>query len=94
LKRNTPIPYSTFGLGTRHRLHHQGRLNNRGNPANGTYDRRFTMLDAPAGGSALGVRTNAATAIGNGLFTVTMDFGAGMFTGAERWLEIGVRTND
>ena len=37
--------------------------------------------------------TNAATLVSNGLFTVTLDFGAGAFTGTNLWLQIGVRTN-
>ena len=37
--------------------------------------------------------TNSATAVSNGLFTVTIDFGPGVFTGASNWLAIAVRTN-
>jgi hypothetical protein len=32
-------------------------------------------------------------AISNGLFAVTLDFGADLFNGVPRWLGIGVRTN-
>jgi len=73
---------------------YQGRLNDGASPANGIYDLRFTIYDAVTNGSAVsGVLTNAATSVSNGLFTVTLDFGAGAFPGADRWLEIAVRTN-
>ena len=72
---------------------YQGRLNNGANPASGLYDFRFAIYDAAVGGIAVGALTNAATSVTNGLFTVTLDFGAGIFNGADRWLEIGVRTN-
>jgi hypothetical protein len=73
---------------------YQGRLNDTGAAANGIYDLRFTIFDS-AGGTNLvgGPLTNSVTAVTNGLFTVTLDFGSAIFNGADRWLEIGVRTN-
>ncbi len=73
---------------------YQGRLSDGANPASGIYDLRFTIYDT-GGGSGLvaGPVTNSPTGVTNGLFTVTLDFGAGVFTGAERWLDVGVRTN-
>ena len=74
---------------------YQGRLNNNGASAGGSYDLTFTLFATNTSGVALaGPVTNAATAVTNGLFTVTLDFGGGLFTGStNRWLEIGVRTN-
>ena len=73
---------------------YQGRLENGANPATGIYDLRFTIYDSGGGATVVtGPLTNSATGVSNGLFTVTLDFGAGVFTGPARWLEIGVRTN-
>src|SRR6266511_3251858 len=73
---------------------YQGRLNDGANVATGIFDLRFTIYDLASGGSPVaGPVTNVNLAVSNGLFAVTLDFGAGVFTGAERWLEIGVRTN-
>ena len=73
---------------------YQGRLNAAGAPANGSYDLAFTLFNVGSGGSAVaGPLTNSAAAVSNGLFTVTLDFGSGVFDGTARWLEIAVRTN-
>ena len=73
---------------------YQGRLNDGANPATGFYDLQFAVFDASTNGTQLGSTvTSSATAVSNGLFTVTLDFGADVFTGASRWLAIGVRTN-
>jgi hypothetical protein len=73
---------------------YQGRLNHNGALANGSYDLQFALFDAPAGGNLVGsALTTDAVAVSNGLFTVMVDFGAGAFTGANRWLDIAVRTN-
>ncbi len=88
------IPVDTlFAQGTA--FTYQGRLNDGGSPANGNYDLRFTIYDATniPGTVIAGPITNAATAVSNGLFTSTLDFGPGVFTGSARWLDIGVRTN-
>jgi len=73
---------------------YQGRLNDGGAPANGSYDLTFTLYDSASGPTVINMPlTNAATAVSNGLFTVTLDCGPGAFTGDARWLEIAVRTN-
>jgi hypothetical protein len=73
---------------------YQGQLFNGGSPANGSYDLRFSLYTVASGGTlAYGYLTNSATAVSNGLFTVTLDFGAGIFNGTTYWLQIGVRTN-
>ena len=72
---------------------YQGQLQDSGSPANGAYDLTFALFSANLLGSQLGgTLTNTATPVTNGLFTVTLDFGAN-FPGADRWLEIGVSTN-
>ena len=72
---------------------YQGRLNDSGAPANGSYDLTFALFNTNVTGTALaGPLTNSATAVSNGLFTVTLDF-SNRFDGTPRWLEIGVRTN-
>ncbi len=73
---------------------YQGRLDDSGQPAGGIYDLRFTIYAVSTGGSPIAALTNSTVGVSNGLFTVTLDFGAEVFTGAERWLEIGVRTYD
>ena len=74
---------------------YQGRLNDHGAPANGNYDLQFTIFDVDSGGiQVLDPLTNSAVGVSNGLFTVTLDFGAGVFGGTARWLEIGVRTDN
>jgi hypothetical protein len=73
---------------------YQGRLNDGTSPANGAYDLTFALFSVDSGAGQLGnTVTNNATAVSNGLFIVTLDFGASAFTGPARWLEIGVRTN-
>ena len=71
----------------------QGQIHDSGQPATGTYDLRFTLFDAAGGGTALGTNTPPAAAISNGLYTATLDFGAAVFDGNARWLNISVKTN-
>lgn len=72
---------------------YQGRLNDGGSAANGSYDLTFALFNTNVTGTALtGALTNSATTVSNGLFTVTLDF-SNRFDGTPRWLQIGVRTN-
>ena len=85
-----PYPVLAAPLGSA--FTYQGQLLENGGPASGIYDLRFTIYDAPNGGSA---RTVAADVrhvpVANGVFTATLDFGTNVFAGAGCWLEIGVR---
>jgi hypothetical protein len=73
---------------------YQGRLTDGGNPANGSYDLQFGLYDAASDGTLIGTVTEEDVIVTDGLFTVKPDFGAGVFTGDARWLEIGVRPGD
>ena len=58
-------------------------------PTNGTYDFQFTLFDGDGNAVAAPVLRDDAV-VSNGVFTVTLDFGA-VFDGTARTLEIGVR---
>lgn len=69
---------------------YQGQLQNQGVPANGAYDLVFNLFDAPAKSNQIASVTNYSTSVSNGLFTATLDFGPGVFTGSNYWLDISV----
>src|SRR5258707_15811671 len=72
---------------------YQGRLTSGTNAANGLFDFNFSLFSVSTGAGQVGSTYPVPLiAVSNGLFTVTLDFGAN-FPGAGRWLEIAVRTN-
>ncbi|MEX1018481.1 MAG: hypothetical protein WDZ49_02425 [Litorilinea sp.] len=77
------------------RFTYQGQLTNADGPVAGICDFRFELYDALGAGAVVGapIETPGVT-VRDGLFTVTLDFGASAFDGAARWLEIGVRCAD
>jgi hypothetical protein len=88
---NAPIPMA-HAQGTA--FTYQGRLTDGADPANGIYDLRFVIYSASTGsGVVAGPLNHPGILVSNGLFTVTVDPGAGVFTGAERWLQLEARTN-
>src|SRR5580765_532064 len=73
---------------------YQGSLRVSGAAANGSFDLTFSLFNDPAAGSQIGVTwTNLNVPVSNGVFTTTVDFGAGAFDGTAYWLAIGVRSN-
>ncbi len=73
---------------------YQGYLTAAGTAANGSYDFQVAVYNAVTNGTLLaGPLINSAIPVTNGVFTVTLDFGAGVFTGSNCWLDIAVRTN-
>jgi len=71
---------------------YQGRFTDGGTAATGTYDMQFKLFDTASAGNQIGsTSTNGAVLVNNGVFTVQLDYGAAAFSGADRYLEIGVR---
>ena len=68
---------------------YQGRLTDGGSPANGRYDFRFSLHDAPSG-DPMGIVTADDVMVTDGLFTARLDFGS-VFDGSQLYVEIGVR---
>jgi hypothetical protein len=71
---------------------YQGRLIEAGSPAQGEYDFQFELYDEPVDGNQLDdtIDVNEVN-VSDGYFTVVLDFGAGVFDGDARWLDIDVR---
>jgi hypothetical protein len=73
---------------------YQGKLADGGNLANGSYDMQFKVFDAATVGTGAqqgSTVTLPAVQITDGIFTVQLNFGAGVFPGAGRFLEIAVK---
>src|SRR5262245_27723745 len=69
-----------------------GHLTDVGTGGNGTYDLQFALWDSVTNGAQVGTTlTINNVAVSKGDFTVTLDFGAGSFSGADRFVEIGAR---
>jgi hypothetical protein len=82
---NTPA--TALGTG----FTYQGQLQTGGTPVSGNCDMAFRLYDADSAGVQVGGAITTTVAVAGGLFTVPLDFGAGVFTGAARWLAISVR---
>lgn len=83
-----PEPAAPIGSGFTYR----GQLKVSGAPANGPFDLVFKLYDAAAAGVQVGgTITHENVPVANGLFTVKLDFGSGVFGGGARWLDIAVR---
>ncbi len=70
---------------------YQGKLTDSGTPQS-VYQMRFELYDAVTGGNQIGATvTNPTVEVTQGVFTVSLDFGAAAFDGTYRFLEIAVK---
>jgi hypothetical protein len=73
-------------------ISYQGRLDDSGSPANGTYSFRYRLLGDPSGTTQIGpVVDLPSQPIAGGLLNAPLDFGPTAFNGDARWLEISVK---
>jgi hypothetical protein len=73
---------------------YEGQLMDSGAPANGLYDISGGLYTSGSGGTPVtALYTNTAVPVSNGMFTITLDFGSGVFEGTSYWLQLAVRTN-
>jgi hypothetical protein len=71
---------------------YQGRLVLDGAAVDQNVDLRLTLWDSPTGGANVGQEVQLQNVpVADGLFSVELDFGPGVFTGDSRWLDIEVR---
>lgn len=72
---------------------YQGNLSSPGMPAVTNADFQFTLHDALTDGSQIGTMLPKDNiALVNGVFAVSLDFGAPAFTGNARWLQVALRS--
>ena len=70
---------------------YQGQLEGAGGPVTDDCDMAFRLYDQASDGSQVGSAISTTVPITDGLFTVTLDFGAGAFGGDARWLGVLVQ---
>ncbi|MCH8146658.1 MAG: hypothetical protein IH987_01510 [Planctomycetes bacterium] len=74
-------------------LTYQGQLKEAGAPLNGNVDLLFELFDAEVDGSSIGSPLLLENVpVVKGLFSVDLDFGAAVFIGEARWMQIQVRS--
>lgn len=72
---------------------YQGSIDQSGGPLSGTADFQFKLFGAVTGGTQVGTTQSVTNlTVTDGVFTTVLDFGASVFTGDKRFLEIAVRT--
>ena len=74
---------------------YQGRLTEGTKPADGLYDMQFKLFETPTVGTGIqqgATITNSSVQVTNAVFSVQLEFGAGVFDGSPRFLEISVRS--
>lgn len=72
---------------------YQGKLTADTQPADGSYDLKFTLFDTGRGGNrGAKCMTNSRVSVTKGLFTVVPDSGVSVFTGDARRVNNGART--
>ncbi len=84
----------TWAQGQGSTMSYRGRLTAAGAPANGLHDMEFKLFATTnvAVGAQQGVTQSLpGVPVSNGIFIVSLDFGAAVFDGSPRFLEIGVR---
>ena len=69
---------------------YQGQLHDSGTNANGNYTMLFALYNSASGGTQIGTTLTTSAMLANGLFSVSLDFGASAFDGTARWLDITV----
>jgi len=103
MKLRTSIMMVMFGLAILNRpagavplstaFTYQGQLIQGGNPVTNTADFQFTLWDALSAGIQVAEPTSVNNvSVANGQFTASIDFGAIVFNGDARWLQIAVRS--
>ena len=71
---------------------YQGKLSDAGAAANGNYNLTFNLFAASTGGTALATQNVPNATVTNGVFTVSLNFGAALFDGSDRYIEVAVGT--
>ncbi len=75
-------------------ISYQGVLEESGSAANNSYDLQFRLYDGPDPNLALQVGNTVTAfnvAVAQGIFSLSLDFGANVFDGTDLWIELAVR---
>ncbi|HEX4481156.1 MAG TPA: type VI secretion system tube protein Hcp [Rudaea sp.] len=70
---------------------YQGHLLQNGTPTSGSHNLVFTLWDSSSGGAQVGSTiTQNNYPVANGVFNIDLDFGASVFNGQQRYLDVSV----